>query len=53
MWRTIAIIFACLSLTGLVIFWGNWPVFNVIGAMSMNLAILVTQLSLKWPANGT
>ena len=53
MWRTIAIIFACVSLAGLVIFWGNWPVFNVIGAISMNVATLVTQIWLKWPDNGT
>lgn len=48
-WRTLAVIFAGVSLLGLFLFWGTWPGFNTAGALAMNLAILVTQLWLRWP----
>ena len=48
-WRLSAVVFAVVSLLGIVLFWGTWPAFNVIGALTMNVAILVTQLWLRWP----
>jgi hypothetical protein len=48
-WRPLAVVFALVSLLGLVLFWGTWPTFNTIGALAMNIAVLVTQLWLRWP----
>lgn len=49
LWRIIALGTAVVSLLGIVIFWNTWPTFNTIGALSMNLIVLVTQLWLHWP----
>ena len=49
LWRPLAVVFAFVSLFGLFIFWGTWPVSNVIGALSMNAVVLMTQLWLRWP----
>jgi hypothetical protein len=49
LWRQIALVFAVVSLLGLILFIGNWPTFNTIGAFGMNIAILVTQLWIHWP----
>ena len=48
-WRPLAVVFALVSLLGLVLFWGTWPTFNTIGALAMNIAVLATQLWLRWP----
>jgi hypothetical protein len=48
-WRPLAVVFAIVSLLGLGLFWGTWPAFNTVGALGMNVAILVTQLWLRWP----
>jgi hypothetical protein len=48
-WRPLAIVFALVSLLGLALFWGTWPAFNAIGALAMNIAVLVTQFWLRWP----
>ncbi len=48
-WRTAAIIFAVISLIGLLLFARNWPIFNFIGASAMNIAVLVALLWLDWP----
>lgn len=48
-WRPLAIVFAIVSLVGLFVFWGTWPAFNTVGALSMNIAVLLTQLWLQWP----
>ncbi len=48
-WRPLAVVFAFVSLFGLFLFWGTWPTFNVIGALSMNFAVLLTQLWFRWP----
>lgn len=50
LWQGLAVVSACVSLLGLVLFIGNWPVFNTAGALGMNIAVLVTQLWLGWPA---
>jgi hypothetical protein len=48
-WRPVAILFAVISLIGLVLFGRSWPVFNFIGASVMNVAVLVALLWLNWP----
>ena len=48
-WSMLAVASAFISLAGLIIFWGNWPTFNTIGALAMDIAVLVTQLWLHWP----
>ena len=48
-WRPLAVIFALVSLLGLVLFLGNWPAFNTVGAIGFNLAVLVALLWLHWP----
>jgi hypothetical protein len=51
-WSALAILFAVVSLIGLVLFFGTWPAFNTVGAFGMNIAILATQLWLDWPPEG-
>lgn len=48
-WRSLAVVFAFVSLLGLFLFWNTWPLFNLLGAVSMNIILLVTQLVLDWP----
>ncbi len=48
-WRPLAIIFAVISLLGLILFGRKWPVFNFMGASAMNIAVLVALLWLNWP----
>ncbi len=48
-WRPLAIVFAVVSLAGLVLFGRSWPIFNFVGASAMNLAVLVALLWLDWP----
>jgi hypothetical protein len=49
LWQPIAVGTAIVSIMGLVLFWGSWPKFNTIGALGMNMAVLITQLWLSWP----
>jgi hypothetical protein len=49
LWRQLAVGSAVVSLLGLVLFWKTWPTFNTIGALSMNIIVLITQLWLHWP----
>ena len=39
-WRPLTVVSALVSLSGLVLFLGDWPVFNTIGAVGFNLAAL-------------
>ena len=48
-WRGIAVGTAIISMIGLVLFSHNWGALNRYGAWGMNIAILVTQLWLRWP----
>jgi hypothetical protein len=50
LWRTLALIFACISLIGIMLFWGRWPMFNTLAAQAVNLAVIISQLWLHWPA---
>lgn len=40
-WRPLAAGTAVVSLAGLVLFWNTWPAFNTLGALGMNVAVLV------------
>jgi hypothetical protein len=49
-WFTaIVLVSASISLLGLVLFFGNWPAFNTVGALAMNIfvifAVVITQFS--------
>jgi hypothetical protein len=48
-WRQLALISAFVSFTGIIIFWGRWPLFNTLAAQAVNLAVIITQLWLHWP----
>lgn len=48
-WRTLAVVFAVISLVAIILFGRNWPTFNLIGAYAMNIATLVALLWLRWP----
>jgi hypothetical protein len=48
-WRLLAIVSSVVSLLGLVIFIGNWPIFNTVGAIGFNVVVLVALLWLRWP----
>jgi hypothetical protein len=48
-WRPLAIVFAVISLVGLILFGRSWPIFNFIGASAMNIAVLVALFWLHWP----
>jgi hypothetical protein len=49
MWRPLAAASAIVSILGIALFLGTWPTFNTLGALAMNIAVLVTQLWLHWP----
>jgi hypothetical protein len=49
LWRSLALVFAIVSLTGIILFWGIWPMFNTLAAQLVNLAVIITQLWLHWP----
>ncbi|HEY8732415.1 MAG TPA: hypothetical protein VIN69_10640 [Candidatus Limnocylindria bacterium] len=41
---------AIASTLGIALFFGTWPAFNTIAALSVNAAVFVTLLWLQWPA---
>jgi hypothetical protein len=48
-WRQLAIGSAIASATGIILFFGTWPMFNTIAALGVNALVLVTQLIAHWP----
>ena len=51
-WRNLALGFAVISLVGLVFYWHSLvALFNKVGAIGVNLAILVGLLLLNWPGD--
>jgi hypothetical protein len=48
-WRIIAVVSAVVSAAGIVLFGGTWPVFNTVAALAVDVAVLVTQLWIRWP----
>lgn len=49
-WRSLAIGSAVVSLVGITLFFGTWPPFNTLAALAVNVAVLVSLLWLRWPA---
>lgn len=49
-WRLLAVASSIVSGVGIMIFLGTWPTFNTIAALGVNIAVLVTQLWVHWPA---
>ena len=49
-WRAFAIVSAIVSMAGIVLFFGNWPMFNTMAAMAVNVGVLVALLGLGWPS---
>ena len=49
LWRPLAVGSTIVSILGLTFFWNMWPAFNTIGALGMNIVVLVTQLWFHWP----
>jgi hypothetical protein len=47
-WRSLAIVSSLVSLTGLILFIGNWPTFNTIGAIGLDLLVLISLLFVDW-----
>jgi hypothetical protein len=50
-WRPLAIASAMVSIVGIALFFGTWPMFNTLAAMAMNIAVLVALLWLRWPSH--
>ena len=48
-WSQLALASALISTVGILLFWRNWPTFNTLAAMAVNLAVLVTQFMAPWP----
>ena len=56
-WRQLAVASAIISILGIALFFGTWPgspnqlrsMLNTCVALAMDVAILVTQLWLRWP----
>ena len=48
-WRQLAVASSIVSTTGLLLFFGIWPIFNTLAALAVNIAVLVTQLWLNRP----
>ena len=51
-WRPLAVVFAGVSLPGLILFLNTWPAFNTMGAPAMNVAVLVRHLWSYRPPTG-
>ena len=47
-WRPLAIGSAFVSTVGIVLFFGNWPLFNTVAALGVNVAVLVALVGLNW-----
>jgi hypothetical protein len=44
-WRPLAVVSALVSMLGIVLFFGTWPMFNTLAALAMNVAVL----GMRWP----
>jgi hypothetical protein len=52
-WRPLAVAVALVSATGIVLFFGTWPMFYTLAALGVNVAVLVAVLWLHWPPQAT
>jgi len=48
-WRPLAVGSAVVSLAGIVLFFGTWPMFNTLAALGVNIAVLIAVVWLRWP----
>ena len=48
-WRPLAVVSALVSMAGIVLFFGTWPMFNTLAALGVNVAVLAAVLWLRWP----
>ncbi|MFI5259165.1 MAG: hypothetical protein ACHQ01_06100 [Candidatus Limnocylindrales bacterium] len=48
-WQSLGVGTALVSLAGIVLFLGTWPIFNTVAALGVNVAVLVAVLWLHWP----
>lgn len=48
-WRPLAVVSAIVSMLGILVFFGTWPMFNTLAALGVNVAVLVALLGLQWP----
>lgn len=49
LWRSLATASAIVSLSGMLVFFGTWPLANWLASLAVNLGIVVTQLVTRWP----
>ena len=49
LWRSLTVGTAVVSLLGLVLFRNTWLAFNTLGAVGMNIVVLITRLWFHWP----
>jgi hypothetical protein len=52
-WRPLAVASALVSIAGITCFFGTWPMFYTLAALSVNVAVLVALLWLHWPPQAT
>lgn len=52
-WRPLAVASALVSIAGIACFFGTWPMFYSLAALSVNVAVLVAVLWLHWPPQAT
>lgn len=52
-WRPLAIVMACLSLVTVALYWNAFVLFfpNKLGAIGVNIAVIVCLLVLNWPTD--
>lgn len=48
-WRAVAVVSAVVSIVGIVLFLGTWPIFNTVAALAVDVAVIVALLVLRWP----
>jgi hypothetical protein len=48
-WQPLGVGTALVSLAGIVLYFGTWPLFNTFAALGVNIAVLVAVLWLHWP----
>jgi hypothetical protein len=50
-WRTLAVVSAVISMIGIILYWNSFAaIFNKVGAVAVNIAVLVGLLWLNWPS---
>jgi hypothetical protein len=49
-WRPLAVASAVVSMVGIVLFFGTWPMFNTLAALGVDVAVLVAVLWFDWPS---